>query len=621
MIVSDERRETLTQVSVVAVGHVDHGKSTLIGRLLYDTGNLPEARAAEMRAASERRGVDFEWSFVLDALQSERDQAVTIDTTRIWLRLPGREVVLIDAPGHKEFLRNMVTGASDADAALLVVDAFEGVSEQTRRHALLLELIGIRSVVVAVNKMDRVGYAESRYDEIRAEMSRILTRVGVGANAFVPICARHGDNVASRSAAMPWYDGPTIAEGLLAVPERRTRQGDGLRLAVQGVLRRDLERVVVGRIESGSLSVGDEVLISPGSRIARVRSLEHWPPGETPARESAGAAVAFTLEGSLFVDRGDIVSDVRHRPATATQIRTRLLWLGANELRAGRRLGLRAGTRAVNVEVATIERVIGIEALDSAGVDIVRPSDVAEVVFKSRETLAVDEVAMHPGLARFILTDGPVIVGGGTILAALDAVPVSGALVPADHLLDADSRARRNGHRGAVIWLTGLPASGKSTLAMQLERRLFERGLSAYVLDGDNVRAGLCSDLGFSPDDRRENVRRVGEVAALFADAGTIAIAAFISPYRSDRERARRTAGAVFHEIYVRADASVCESRDPKGHYRQARAGALADFTGISGEYEEPLEPELVIDTAALSVADATERLVRYVEGAVSLKR
>jgi bifunctional enzyme CysN/CysC len=618
VIVEDERPQTLTQVSVVAVGHVDHGKSTLIGRLLYDTGNLPEARVDEMRRASERRGVAFEWSFVLDALQSERDQAVTIDTTRIWLRLPGREVVLIDAPGHKEFLRNMVTGASDADAALLVVDAFEGVSEQTRRHALLLELIGIRAVVVAVNKMDRVAYAESRYDEIRAEMGRILTRVGVAASDFVPICARDGDNVASRSAAMPWYGGPTIVEALLSVPERRNRESDVLRIAVQGVLRRELERIVLGRIESGSIGAGDEILISPGSRTARVRSLERWP-GDAPARESAGAAVAFTLEGPVFVDRGDIISDVRHRPAPATEVRTRLLWLGTSELRAGQRLGLRFGTRTVNVEVATIERVIGIESLDDADVDAVRANDVAEVVFKSREMLAVDEVAIHPGLARFILTDGPVIVGGGTILAALDAVPVSGALVPADHLLDAQSRARRNGHRGAVVWLTGLPASGKSTLAMQLERRLFERGFSAYVLDGDNVRAGLCSDLGFSPDDRRENVRRVGEVAALFADAGTIAIAAFISPYRSDRERARRTAGADFHEIYVRADVSVCEARDPKGHYRQARAGALADFTGVTGDYEEPLDPELVIDTAGMSIADATERLVRYVEHAVSL--
>jgi bifunctional enzyme CysN/CysC len=619
-VIAPERRAALSQVSVVAVGHVDHGKSTLIGRLLNDTGNLPQARLDEMRRASERRGVDFEWSFVLDALQGERDQAVTIDTTRIWLRLEDRDVVLIDAPGHKEFLRNMVTGASDADAALLVVDAFDGISEQTRRHALLLELIGIRAVVVAVNKMDRVGYSQARFDEIQAEMRAILTRIGIEASAFVPICARHGDNVATVSAAMPWYDGPTIIEGLLAVPERTSREGGALRIAVQGVLRRDLTRIVVGRIESGSFGVGDEICISPGNRIARIRSIESWPPGDA-TRADAGAAAAFTLDGPVFIDRGDIVSDVRHRPVPATEIRARLLWLGARDLRTGQRLGLRFGTRAVQVEAAAIERVISIESLDGGSVEAVRANDVAEVVFKSRETLAVDDVAIHPGLARFVLTDGPVIVGGGTILAALDGLPVSGSLVPAAHLLDAQSRAWRNGHRGAVVWLTGLPAAGKSTLAMQLERRLFERGYSAYVLDGDNVRAGLCSDLGFSPDDRRENVRRVGEVAALFADAGTIAIAAFISPYRRDRERARRAAGAAFHEIYVRADAVVCEARDPKGHYRQARAGELADFTGVTGEYEAPLDPELIIDTSHLSIADATEALLRYVEEIVSLSK
>jgi len=619
VIASNQR--TLTQVSVVAVGHVDHGKSTLIGRLLHDTGNLPEQRLNEMRQASERRGVGFEWSFVLDALQSERDQAVTIDTTRIWLRLPGREVVLIDAPGHKEFLRNMVTGASDADAALLVVDAHEGVSEQTRRHALLLELIGVRRAIVAINKMDSVQYSEKRYENIRAELRALLERVGVEASAFVPISARDGDNVARASGRMPWYEGPTILAALLALPGRANSTQEGLRIAVQGVLRRAQERIVVGRIESGSLAAGDDILISPGRRAARVRTIETWPPDGT-TRAGAGSSVAFTLEGSPFADRGDIVSDPEHEPALATEIRARFLWLGAEPLRAGRRLTFRFGTRSAAVEVVTLERVIAIDALEQQESGVARCNDVAEAVFKSRYVLTVDDAAAHPSLARFILIDGLDMVGGGTILAALNSAPAREArdLVPSGHLLDSSARAWRNGHRGAVIWLTGLPASGKSTLAMQVERRLFELGFNAYVLDGDNVRAGLCNDLGFSADDRRENVRRVGEVAALFADAGTIAIAAFISPYRSDRERARHAAGPIFHEVFIKADPALCEARDPKGQYQRARAGTLANFTGVTGDYEAPLQPELVIDTGELSVSDATERLLRYVENAVSLE-
>jgi bifunctional enzyme CysN/CysC len=611
---------TLTQISVVAVGHVDHGKSTLIGRLLNDTENLPAQRLDEMRSASERRGVAFEWSFVLDSLQSERDQAVTIDTTRIWLRLPGRDLVLIDAPGHKEFLRNMVTGASDADAALLVVDAHEGVSEQTRRHALLLELIGVRQAIVAINKMDLIDYAEERYRHIVAEVRGLLERIGIEPTAYVPVSAREGDNVARASKAMPWYDGPTILEALLALPGRAPSTQAGLRIAVQGVLRRDRERIVVGRIESGSIAPGDEILISPGRRSARVRTIESWPPDAT-TRADAGASVGFTLDGQVFVDRGDVVSDPQHAPTLATEIRARFLWLGSDVLRPGRRLTLRFGTRSANVEVARLERVIGIDALEDQKPGFARANDVVEAVLKSRDVLAVDDIAVHPALARFILVDGLDIVGGGTILAALDSAPSSDRrdLVPSGHLLDPGARAWRNGHRGAVIWLTGLPASGKSTLAMHVERRLFERGFNAYVLDGDNVRTGLCNDLGFSPDDRRENIRRVGEVAALFADSGTIAIAAFISPYRSDRERARHAAAGTFHEIYVKADAALCEARDPKGHYRQARAGKLPDFTGITGDYEPPLQPDLVVDTADLSVSDATERLFHYVEAAVTL--
>ncbi len=603
------------QLRVVAVGHVDHGKSTLIGRLLHDSGNLPDGKVEELRGIAGRRGVEFEWSFVLDAMQSERDLAVTIDTTRLWMRTPRRDVVLIDAPGHKEFLRNMVTGASDADAALLLVDAHDGVSEQTRRHALLLELIGIDRVVVAVNKMDRVGYAQARFTEIRTELEALLGRIGISAAAFVPVSARNGENIVARATTMPWYSGSTVFESLLALP---LRAGDGtgaLRLAVQGVIRRDLDRTLVGRIESGSVTVGDEILIAPAMRRARVKSIDVFPAVDR-TEAHAGESIGLQLDGPLYVDRGDLICDPEHPPTLATRLRARLLWLGEKPLAVGDALRMRFGTRTANVEIATFERVVDINALDVGTQRSAQTNDVAEVVLRSREALPLDAVDAHPGLARFILIDGIDIVAGGTILAAF-AEPAAN-IVPVSHLLSADRRAQRNGHRGAVIWLTGLPAAGKSTIAMQLERRLFERGLIGYVLDGDNLRSGLCADLGFSPEDRTENIRRVAEVAALFADAGTIAIAAFISPSAADRAHARAIVGAAFAEVYVSADAATCEGRDPKGHYRKARAGDLADFTGTSGHYEPPLDPDLVLDTKTLDLEAAVDRLERFVLDRVS---
>jgi len=599
------------QLRVVTVGHVDHGKSTLIGRLLHDTGNLMDGKADELRAISERRGVPFEWSFVLDALQSERDQAITIDTTRIWMHLGDREVVLIDAPGHQEFLRNMVTGASDADAALLVVDAAEGVSEQTRRHALLLELIGIRQVVVAINKMDRVGYERRSYEAVRTELDPLLARIGIHPAAVVPIVARDGDNVAVASKAMPWYQGPTIVETLGGMEPIRRHDGAELRMAVQGVVRRGTERIVVGRIQAGSIGVGDEVVLSPGARIARVKSLESWP-GPAKPRAQAGESVGFTLDVPLFFERGDIVSNASAMPASTTLFRARLLWLGRRPLEVRDRLQMRIGTRLAHVQVEALERVVDITTLEHDEATCAEKNAVAEVVFRSRESLALDSIEEHPGLARLILVDGLEIVAGGTILATFASADQS-HIVPVGHLLDRDARAARNGHRGAVIWLTGLPAAGKSTIAMQLERRLHERGVQSYVLDGDNLRTGLCRDLGFSDRDRSENIRRVGEVATLFADAGVVAIAAFISPSRADRDVARRSAGDLFHEVFVKADVSVCEARDPKGHYAQARAGEIPGFTGITGEYEPPVAPDLVLDTERLSLDAAVSALLHYV--------
>ncbi len=599
----------MQQLRVVAVGHVDHGKSTLIGRLLHDSGNFPDGKVEELRAAASRRGAAFEWSFVLDAMQSERDLAITIDTTRLWLRTSTRDIVLIDAPGHKEFLRNMVTGASGADAALLVVDADEGVSEQTRRHALVLQLIGIQRVVVAINKMDRVAYDCVRYNDVRSELETIFTRFDIIAAAFVPTSARNGENVVQSATAMSWYDGPTVLATLLNLP-LRLPGGAMLRLAVQGVLRRELRRTFVGRIESGELRVGQDVLVAPAMRRARIASIDVWP--DVPRTQAArGESIGFTLEEPLYIERGDVIMETARAPARATQFRVRLLWLGARPLAMGDSFRMRIGTRTIKVGIAAFDRVVNIDALDVRQPAAAQTNDVAEVVLRTREPQALDTVDMHPGLARFILLDGLEIVAGGTVLAVLDTI--GSDVIRVGHHMTKTARARKNGHRGAVVWLTGLPASGKTSIAMELERRLFDRSMQTYVLDGDNLRSGLCSDLGFSAADRSENIRRAAEVAALFADAGAVAIAAFISPFVADRDRARAIAGDAYHEIYVRADADVCERRDPKGHYRKARAGLLPGFTGISGDYEPPEAPDLVLDTEILDLRTAVTRLEDFV--------
>lgn len=609
----------IPQLRLVVVGHVDHGKSTLIGRLLHDTGSLPEGKAEEVMALSAKRGMPVEWSFVLDAFQAERDQAITIDTTRIWFRTQRRSYVIIDAPGHREFLRNMISGAAEADAALLVVDAQEGLREQTRRHAYLLRLLGITQVIVVVNKMDACGFAESRFSEVSAEATAYLARIGLKAVAVVPIAARDGDNLKARSDRLPWFRGASLLEELDNLRTAEADMGKPLRLPIQDVYKFDERRILVGRIEAGILKVGDTLLFSPSNRSARVASIESWGAAETVTELHPGDAAGFTLDEPVFVERGDIASHPDHPPILSSSFRCRLFWLSSRPLSAGRSFRLKLATDEARVTVEGIERIIDTETLEPIERAEVRRDEMATVVLRCRELLPLDPHAEIPATGRCVLLDGFDTVAGGVIELEGFAdqrptlQPRSSDLYPVEHLLTTDARTARNGHAGAVIWLTGLSGAGKSTLAMQVERELFARGYTVYVLDGDNVRRGLNADLGFTPQARAENIRRVGEVAALFADAGVVVLTAFISPYRADRERARAAATGQFHEVYVRADLATCERRDPKGLYRRARSGAVAEFTGISAPYEEPEHPELVVDTAENSLDACVAQVIRYV--------
>lgn len=621
---------SLQQLRVVIVGHVDHGKSTLIGRLLYDTDSLPEGKKEELEAVCKKRGTQaLEWSFVLDAFQAERDQAVTIDTTQIWFSSSLRNYVIIDAPGHREFLKNMVSGAAQADAAVLVVDALEGMKEQTRRHAYLLSLLGLRQVAVVVNKMDLVDHDPEAFEKCAKDVVKYLHSIGVQATHIVPISARHGTTIAARGDAMEWYRGKTLLEVLDSFEVASPPVARPLRFPVQDVYRFDEKRILAGRIETGILRVGDTLLFSPTDEQAVVTSIETWPKSATEKVEAhAGESVGLTLDQPIFVERGHIASHTQNPPMLSNVFRARLFWLCKNPLKVGNSYTIRYGTHEARVSVQSIDRVIDTQDLaQNDKAPEVGKNAVAEVTLRARDLLPVDPYTDNFRMGRVVLYEGYDIAGGGMISMEgyadqrRDSRPKAEHIYKVDHLLTHDIRAERKGHRGGIFWFTGLSGAGKSTLAMAVEKALFERGYHTYVLDGDNVRYGLNSDLGFSPEDRAENIRRVGEVAALMADAGLIVITAFISPYRADRERARKARPHEFHEIHVSADLETCEARDPKGLYKKARAGEIKEFTGISSPYEAPENPEMVVDTKDSDLQTCIRQVLDYIESHVILKQ
>jgi bifunctional enzyme CysN/CysC len=603
---------TRPQVRIVIVGHVDHGKSTLVGRLLHETGSLPEGKLEMLKAVSARRGMPFEWSFLLDALQTERDQGITIDTTQIRFRTGSRDIVLIDAPGHAEFLRNMITGASQADGALLIIDALEGVRDQTRRHGYLLHLLGVKQVAVVVNKMDRVDFSAARFTAIADEISSHLEGLGITPSALIPISARDGDGVAKRTKRVSWYKGPTVVEALDALEPARPLEQLALRLPVQAIYKFDDRRIVTGRVESGQLTVGDEIVIMPAGKVARIKSLEGWPAGPISGSQGAGQSVGVTLDRELFVERGDVIAHVGSSPREARRIRARIFWLHDKPLTTGASILVRLGTRESRASIVAIEKAVDPGELASVENKSIARNHVGEIEISLAQPVAADPYADNPRTGRLVIEIDGRIAGGGLVLSAgAEQRAIRAEIVPVESALRSDERSARYRHRGAVLWLTGLPGSGKSTLARALERKLFSNGGSPVLLDGDTLRAGLNSDLGFSAADRRENIRRLAEVAAHLARNGQIAIVAAVSPSREDRAAARRIADDSFREIYVATPAEVCESRDPKGHYAKARAGTLPAFTGISGDYEPPTDSELTIDTSLRSVTEATDEIER----------
>ena len=569
---------------------------------------------------SAKRGVAVEYSFLLDSFQVERDQAITLDVSRIWLRTPARDFVFVDAPGHRELVRNMLSGASEVDAAILVVAADEGITVQTRRHALFLKWFGLTNVVVAVNKLDLAADRERVFLERKAEITEFLGKLGIAPVAIVPIAAREGENVARRSETMLWWNGPTLMEVLEPLRARANTAGGPLRFVVQDVFRRDADRLIAGRIESGTMRVGERLVFWPLQASAVVKEIVQWPKSVEEAR--ADSAVAVLLDERIFVDRGAIASHAGDGPPIGHALQATIVWLGSEPLRAGEALRMRIATREIPVTVQRIDEVLDPETLERAPAQEVTGNQIAVVTLTARELIGADDETKGTSIGRFILVRGNAIVAGGHVDQVIGRARLEGAtdVIAQISSVKAEERAARNGHAGAILWLTGLPSAGKSTVAMAVQRMLFDRGRHVYVLDGDTLRTTLNVDLGFSDDDRAENVRRTAAVAAVLADAGHIVICALISPFSAERERARAAYPQGFYEIYVSCDLPTAEKRDVKGHYKRARSGEIAHFTGISSPYEIPENPDFVLETARQSIAESAANLLEFVEARVGIK-
>jgi bifunctional enzyme CysN/CysC len=599
---------------IVVAGHVDHGKSTLIGRLMLDLGLLHQSKIDEVIASSARRGGPTEWSYVLDSLQEERDQAITIDTTRLWFTHRERRYNIIDAPGHRQFLANMLSGASEADAAILVVDAAAGIGEQTLRHAYLLAFLGIGHVIVALNKTDLLDDVERRYAELARELRAALHRTPPA--AIVPVSASLGHNVVTRAETMPWYAGPTIADAIEAIRRVPAPLERAFRLDVQDVYRRDGERVLVGTVASGAIEAGADVVLLPAGVRVRAERLVRWPDGETPAAW-AGESVGIVLDGDRFAGRGDTLAAWTVPPRTAERVVLETFWLDAQPPAPGERLRLKRGTQAVPVVVDGAPSVYDIEAAREAALDAGDHGggaqyNIVRLAVRAAAPVVFDRRADDPHGSRMVLLRGDRVVAIGFTTDALASSAIS-ATAQAGPVALAE-REQRAGHRAAIVWLTGLSGAGKSTIARAVERRLFARGVSVAVVDGDGLRGTLNADLGFADADRRESVRRAAAAAGAIAETGQIVLVALIAPFAADRAAARASARHPFYEVHVDAPLDTCERRDPKGLYRRARSGELPAFTGIDSPYEPPDAPDLVLDTANITLDHAVDALTAFVD-------
>jgi bifunctional enzyme CysN/CysC len=602
------------QLRVLFCGSVDDGKSTLIGRLLYDCDLVSDDQLVALRRDSCRYGstgeaIDF--SLLLDGLEAEREQQITIDVAYRYFSTEHRAFIIADAPGHEQYTRNMVTGASTCDAAVILVDATKGLSEQTRRHTCLCSLMGLRHIVLAVNKMDVLAYAQGEFEQIVTAFCSFARDLSFAKIETIPLSARYGDNVVSRSGQMPWYQGRTLMEQLEAIDTRNDALARPFRLEVELVSRPNSAfRGYSGTIRSGSIRRGERISVAPSMVSAGIRALL-TADGELSEAQS-GDAITVTLDEQVDVARGDLLFKPTVPPEVADQFSASLVWLAEEAMLPGRTYLLRIGARWVNATVTAIKHRIDIGSLAPVSARQLSINEIAFCNVSTSRPIAFDPYVDNRATGAFILVDRE---SNKTCAAGMIAFALRRAanLHPERLAVDKAARSELKHQRPLVIWFTGLSGAGKSTIARLVEQRLFQQGRHTYMLDGDNLRRGLNRDLGFTDADRVENIRRVGETAKLFVDAGLIVLCAFISPFAAERRMVREMMGeGEFIEVFVDATYEECARRDPKGLYAKVRAGSMKNFTGFDSPYEPPVAPELVLDTLATTPAQCADIVLQY---------
>ncbi len=602
----------------ITCGSVDDGKSTLIGRLLYDSKMIFEDQLAALEADSRKVGTQggkIDFALLVDGLAAEREQGITIDVAYRFFSTESRKFIVADTPGHEQYTRNMVTGASTADAAVILIDARRGVLTQTRRHSYLVSLLGIRNIVLAINKMDLVGWSQARFDEILAEYRAFAAQIGLTGFTAIPMSALDGDNITEHSAKAPWYDGPPLMRWLEEAPVEADLQGQSFRMPVQWVNRPNLDfRGFSGQIAAGTVKPGDRIRVLPSGRESKVARIVVLPGDLDQA--VAGQSITLTLEDEIDISRGDVIAAADDPVAVADQFEATLVWMDDEPMLPGRPYLLKIGAQTVQATITEPKYRVNVNTLEHTAAKRLDLNEIGVCNLSIGKPIPFTPYAENRDLGGFILIDR---ISNRTVGAGM----LHFALRRSDNIhwqatdVDKAARAAQKGQKGRVVWFTGLSGAGKSTIANLVEKRLHAAGRHTYLLDGDNVRHGLNRDLGFTEEDRVENIRRVAEVAKLMVDAGLIVLTAFISPFRAERRLARELMGeGEFVEVFVSTPLAEAEKRDVKGLYAKARAGQLKNFTGVDSPYEEPEHAEIVVDTTGLTPVEAAEVIVAWLDGA-----
>ncbi len=607
-------QEKKSLLRFLTCGSVDDGKSTLIGRLLYDTKLLFEDQLSALEKDSKKHGTTgdgIDFALLVDGLEAEREQGITIDVAYRFFATDKRKFIVADTPGHEQYTRNMATGASNSELAVILIDARKGVLTQTRRHAYIASLLGIRHVVLAVNKIDLVDFSQDIFDSIVEEFTEFSRQLNFVSLVPIPLSARYGDNVIGRSANMPWYAGPALLKHLETVNVEFGLVEKLFRMPVQWVNRPNLDfRGFSGTVASGRVRPGDAIVVAGSGRTTKVSRIVTM---DGDLEEAiAGQAVTLVLADEVDISRGDILAPAAHRPEVADQFAAHVLWMVEEEMLPGRQYLLKIGARTVPASITELKHKIDVNTLDHSAAKTLALNEVGYGNLSLAQPIAFDSYTENRDTGGFILIDR---FSNNTVGAGMIDFGLRRATNVHWQALDVDKAARagQKGQKSAVLWFTGLSGSGKSTIANLVERRLFAEGKHTYLLDGDNVRHGLNRDLGFTDADRVENIRRVGEVAKLFADSGLIVLVSFISPFRSERRMARDLLQpGEFIEVFVDTPIELCMQRDPKGLYEKARAGQIKNFTGVDSPYEKPESAEIVLRTAERKAEDLADEAVAY---------